>query len=332
MIDFLEDDDFRHWILSDEKDQKEEEWEQILMINEEGIEAHFILRSLKQHFDQFGLTADEIDQRLEIEIAQYRSRKNSGRGRLLSPDAAGKKIYRIGRVAAVLLLLVGVFYFIRWMNRPLEIYQTGFGERLSIELPDQSVIQLNSNSSLTWNRNWEKEGERKIYLKGEAFFDVKNLENMPFHVKTEDISIHVIGTQFNVNSRRETTRVFLETGKVNVEIDRQPEEKYEMIPGEELVYQAEENKVEKTHVDVAEEVSGWKEGLLIFRDTPLMEVLESVSDIYGKEFTTKDSALLHRNITTTIPLTNWDVSLTAIQLAMRLEVEEENDTVRIKER
>ena len=58
-------------------------------------------------------------------------------------------------------------------------------------------------------------------------------------------------------------------------------------------------------------------------------VLESISDIYGKEFVTKDTALLHRNITTTIPLTNWDVSLTAIQLAMRLEVEEMKDTVRI---
>src|SRR5699024_8351868 len=87
LIDFLEDDDFRRWILSGETEQKEE-WERILMVNEEGAEAQLVLRSLKQHFDQYGLTEDEISQRLEIEIEQYRGRKNSVRGGLLSPDSA----------------------------------------------------------------------------------------------------------------------------------------------------------------------------------------------------------------------------------------------------
>lgn len=331
LIDFLEDDDFRRWIFSGERSE-ESDWEGVLMLNEEGKEARLILKSLKQHFDQHGLTAEEVERHLEQEIERYRVRKQSIDQNFTSPVAMRKQLYGIARAAAVLLLLAGVFYFLRWQNRPVEEYHTGFGERLTIELPDQSVIQLNSNSSLTWNRNWKKEGERKVHLNGEAFFDVKNLENMPFHVKTEDISIHVVGTQFNVNSRREKTRVFLEEGKVNVEIDRQPEEKYEMNPGEELVYQAEENKVEKTQVDVAEEVSGWKEGLLIFRDAPLQEVLKSISDIYGKEFIAQDSSLLSRNITTTIPLTNWEVSLTAVRLAMRLEAEEAGNTIRIKEK
>ena len=126
--------------------------------------------------------------------------------------------------------------------------------------------------------------------------------------------------------------VYLEEGKVDVAVINQPEKKYAMEPGEEFVYEATVNNIEQKKVEEAEEISSWKEGILVFRDEPLMDVLESVSDIYGKEFATKDSALLHRHITTTIPLTNWEVSLTAIQLAMRLEVQEENDTVRIQER
>src|SRR5690625_2787159 len=212
------------------------------------------------------------------------------------------------------------------------MYETGYGERLSIVLPDHSEIQLNSNSMINWNRYCKKSGERSVHVDGEAFFDVENVVDLAFYVKTEDVSIHVIGTQFNVNNRRATTRVFLESGRVNVEIERQPDELIEMVPGEELVYEALQNKIEKSQVNVAEEISGWKEGLLIFRDASMREVLKSISDIYGKEFVMQDSSLLYRNITTTIPLTNGAESLTAVRVAMRLEAEEAGDTIRIKEK
>src|SRR5690625_6723280 len=93
-----------------------------------------------------------------------------------------KNVYWIGRAAAVLLLVIGIFYFLQWTNRPLEIYETGYGERLSIVLPDHSEIQLNSNSSLTWNRNWKKSGERTVHLEGEAFLDRKSTRLNSSHV------------------------------------------------------------------------------------------------------------------------------------------------------
>src|SRR5690606_5892564 len=108
------------------------------------------------------------------------------------------------RTAAVFVLLVGLLFLVRWMNRPLDIYTTGYGERLTIQLPDESVIQLNSNSRLTWNRAWEKGGERVIDLAGEAFFDVKHLNGLPFLVQTDDIFVNVTGIQFNVNRDRKS--------------------------------------------------------------------------------------------------------------------------------
>lgn len=332
LIDFLENKAFREKILDAENDTDETAWEELFRINTKAKEARLILRALKEHFEQYELSDSEIERRLAREIDKYREKAWTSEMAVILEARKKRRKAWIGGVAAAIMLLIGAMYLYQWMNRPFDEYRTGFGERLSIELPDQSVIQLNSNSVLTWNRDWKRNGERKIYLEGEAFFDVKNLENMPFSVKTDDISIYVVGTQFNVNSRRETTKVFLEAGKVNVKIDRQPEEKYEMNPGEELVYQSVGNMVEKTQVDIAEEVSGWKEGLLIFRDAPLQEVLKSISDIYGKEFVMQDSSLLSRNITTTIPLTNWEMSLTAVKLAMGLEAVETGDTIRIKEK
>lgn len=331
LIDFLEDEKFRHWVLSGDSASGKEEWDQVLETYEAAVEAKLILESLDRHYNQYAMTPEEINEKLQLDISQYRDRASRD-GQMSVLINHRKNVYWIGRAAAVLLLVIGIFYFLQWTNRPLEIYETGYGERLSIVLPDHSEIQLNSNSSLTWNRNWKKSGERTVHLEGEAFFDVENIDDLPFYVKTEDVSIHVIGTQFNVNNRRATTRVFLESGRVNVEIERQPDELIEMVPGEELVYEALQNKIEKSQVNVAEEISGWKEGLLIFRDASMREVLKSISDIYGKEFVMQDSSLLSRNITTTIPLTNWEVSLTAVRLAMRLEAEEAGDTIRIKEK
>src|SRR5690606_13862251 len=274
------------------------------------------------HFDQNQLSHEEIENQLKQEIDKYRFSAQNVKRRYY-------KITGLSRAAAAVVLLIGLFFLVRWMNRPFDVYTTGFGEQMTIQLPDESIIQLNSNSTLTWGREWENEGERIVNLEGEAFFQVEHLDGLPFVVNTDDISVHVTGTQFNVNSRRQKTMVYLDEGKVNVAVKERPDEKYAMEPGEELVYQASADQLEQKKVEAPEEISGWKEGVLVFREEPLMDVLESVSDIYGKEFVTKDSALLHRNITTTIPLTNWEVSLTAIQLAMRLEVEVQNDTIHI---
>lgn len=326
VIDFLEDSAFRSWVLNsgDMQGQDEQLWEEQLRNNSQARKARYILEALKMHFDKVQMSNEEIEVRLEQEIDKYRH----------SSEGKGWHLFRTGwwKAAAAIALLVGLFFLIQWMSRPFDVYTTGFGEQLTIELPDQSTIQLNSNSRLIWDRQWEKSGNRNVQLEGEAFFDIENRDGIPFNVSTGDITVHVTGTQFNVNSRRNRSTVYLDEGKVNVEIRNRPNERYEMEPGEELVYQALEDKVEQKRIEAPEEISGWKEGMLVFRDEPLMKVLESISDIYGKEFILKDTALISRNITTTIPLTNWDVSLAAIQLAMRLDVEIQNDTVRIKER
>lgn len=332
LIDFLENKAFREKILDAENDTDETAWEELFRINTKAKEARLILRALKEHFEQYELSDSEIERRLAREIDKYREKARTSEMAVILEARKKRRKAWIGGVAAAIMLLIGAMYLYQWMNRPFDEYRTGFGEQLSIELPDSSFIQLNSNSVLTWNRDWKSAGIRTATLQGEAFFKVKKSSDMSFYVKTGDATIEVTGTQFNVNSRREKTRVFLEEGKVNVGVDSRPEEKYELNPGEEWVYLVMEDRVEKSVVEASEEISGWKEGLLIFQDAPLMEVLESVSDIYGKEFIVGDSILLARNITTTIPLTNWEVSLSAIRLAMRLDVEESGDEVRVKEK
>lgn len=82
-----------------------------------------------------------------------------------------------------------------------------------LELPDGSVVYLNQNSSVRYKRSFES---RSIELDGEALFDVKQGEAMPFTVVTKMGVIKVMGTLFNVNSRSDEIRVEVERGEVEL--------------------------------------------------------------------------------------------------------------------
>lgn len=97
-------------------------------------------------------------------------------------------------------------------------YATAQGQQQKISLPDGSKAYLNENSSLTFAENWEKGNKRKVTLKGEAYFRVKEKQyqgnKVKFIVATRDMQVEVVGTKFTVRELTQNTRVFLQSGKI----------------------------------------------------------------------------------------------------------------------
>jgi transmembrane sensor len=96
----------------------------------------------------------------------------------------------------------------------IDSYQTAKGERLTINLPDNSKIILNSGSCLKYNRTFFK-STRQVQLEGEAYFKVQKGDS-PFIVQTAIASVQVLGTQFNVNNRYNRLQVAVNEGVVAV--------------------------------------------------------------------------------------------------------------------
>ncbi|MDX6746787.1 FecR family protein [Polaribacter sp. PL03] len=123
------------------------------------------------------------------------------------------KVFRLKNtmsIAATLLLLVSTFYF---LNFNTEV-NTGFGERRTIVLPDNSTVILNAKSSLSYNKkNWKQ--DRTLELEGEAYFKVA--KGSKFQVKTTEGTISVLGTQFTVFEEEGFLTVTCFEGKVKVE-------------------------------------------------------------------------------------------------------------------
>lgn len=75
-----------------------------------------------------------------------------------------------------------------------------YGKTFKVTLADGTVVYLNAGSSLRYPQQFSTDGARKVFLKGEAYFNVKKDPNRPFIVDADDVSVEVLGTQFNVNT------------------------------------------------------------------------------------------------------------------------------------
>lgn len=87
-------------------------------------------------------------------------------------------------------------------------------------LPDGSVVTLNKHSQVSYPEEF-KGDKRVLQLSGEAFFKVQPNKKKPFEVHTNNVTITVVGTSFNVRSRGDTTEIIVEAGIVEVATDKQ---------------------------------------------------------------------------------------------------------------
>ena len=126
-------------------------------------------------------------------------------------DTKGVKLkpYVLISIAASLTLIVIVAYILFAMPESVKAPK---GEHISHVLPDGSQVWLNADSKISY-RNFDQQGERKVALKGEAYFDVR--EGGRFQVTGEYGTVLVLGTSFNV-SQREGLHVSCFKGSVEV--------------------------------------------------------------------------------------------------------------------
>lgn len=172
-------------------------------------------------------------------------------------------------------LVLGYLYFLN-ESEPEELYAevtASSGSVIRYELPDHSVVWLNAGSTLRHPTVFQNDN-RKVDLKGEAYFEVEADRKRPFYVNTPSgLSVYVYGTKFNVSAYDDdnTVEAVLEKGKVNVIM---PDKKsmIELKVGEQLIYDKEHKKVFKNSVDVYEKIA-WKDGKLIFRNASLKDIL-----------------------------------------------------------
>lgn len=166
-------------------------------------------------------------------------------------------------------------------------YQTTYGEVKRITLSDGTTVTLNAQSELKIEKGFDVKN-RTVYLDGEAFFEVKHMEEMPFLVITKELTLEDLGTSFNVsafdNDIKQTVSV--KSGKVAVEIPLKAGAKSViLLPGEEVSYNKTDQHIEITRADL-KDVSTWQRRIIYFKNANMNEVLRELERFYGVTFDT----------------------------------------------
>lgn len=235
-----------------------------------------LLVSAEGFYEKFESYQDIWESAAETEVLAGRSeeeRWESLTTRLDSQKEQDKKpLYALWwRYAAVLafLMVASAAVFLYRPDPEWETISAGAGEIKEAMLPAQSVVTLNGGSSVKFDRSdWDQ--ERKVYLQGEAFFEVIKT-GAPFIVYAGDAKVEVLGTSFNIKTARDKVRIACTEGKVSVNTANG--EGAGKILTEGRAVELLNSGLGEVYVVDVDRVAVWRAGELIFEDTPLAEVL-----------------------------------------------------------
>ena len=193
------------------------------------------------------------------------------------------------RIAAILFLplLIASVIYNNWYptNKQTKTswaeIQCPLGVRTKFHLPDGSTGYLNSGSVMKYPVSFEN--NRNVVLSGEGYFDVKHNEDSPFHVKTGNLDIKVLGTSFNVVAYddEKSEEIILQSGQVEI-FDQNGNKMASLIPDERLIFERENSKFNLGKV-VSEQYTAWKEGKLMFRNERIEDVAVRIGRWYNAE-------------------------------------------------
>lgn len=174
------------------------------------------------------------------------------------------------------------------------------GIPLLVLLPDKSTVILEPNSYLVYNEG-DFGRQRRLYLSGEAFFEVERQEpHVPFVVNTDHITTQVLGTSFRVMASGEQSayRVTVSTGLVEV---KSKETVLHVAANEEAVFEVAKSQLSQEtmleHAPLSQEAV---EEIFDFQAAPLDSVVTTLAAKYKVSISISNPDLAKRTITASL--------------------------------
>lgn len=200
--------------------------------------------------------------------------------------ASYRKIITRWQIAAVFFFLVGCAGVIAYLtdsisSRSFTTVSTNKGQNSKVTLPDGSVVWVSSGTTLSYNTNFG-EKERSIKLSGQAFFEIAKNKKKPLIVACNELKIKVLGTKFDVSAYPDdhSINVVLESGSVELSLANNKSFKQMLSPGEMARFDIMRKELVVSR-DVNYKFTSWKDGVLIFRNDSMDEVLKKLGRWYN---------------------------------------------------
>lgn len=262
-------------------------------------ELRQLIKKVYNELKNNGSAATHVDEngRLVLSEPEWLSQKD--------PEPAPKRAIIPARymVAALILLVAGAVLIINRADRSekntavaLTKKATNRSESKFILLEDSTQVWLNAASSLDFPDQFDRK-KREVYLSGEAFFDVKHAETIPFIIHTGAVSTTVLGTAFNIKAYPGQKSIIISVSRGKVKVKRHDGWETILTKGQQI--RLNENGEEAIEKNIAtESIAGWQQGNIAYDDEPLGDIISDMERMYNVTIHMNDKGLGYQHIST----------------------------------
>lgn len=217
---------------------------------------------------------------------KFKSRILNEKDRKIKNLNFAQKFYKYVAILLLLITIGSVYFPGTFRSGAKDFRNTLMAENGQISkavLPDNTVVWLNSGSSLTYSNQFGIKN-RDVELTGQAYFDVTKNEDIPFIVSCDAVNVKVLGTRFTAEAYPDSPEisVVLEEGAVELTPVNSHEAFAYLKPNEMMVYTKQDNKFKIGEVVVAKYTS-WREGIIHIYDQPLKDVVAKLQKRYNQQ-------------------------------------------------
>lgn len=158
------------------------------------------------------------------------------------------------------------------------------GSEFMVMLEDSTKVWLNAESQLIYPESFD-EKERRVKIKGEAYFQVAKDTTRPFYVESSGITIRVYGTEFNINAYSEEKEVYTTLVSGSISLQQANESKSELVltPGHQAIYNK-DNKITSVKSVNTEAITSWHNGRFVFEEQTLEQIMKTLARWYNFEY------------------------------------------------
>jgi len=246
----------------------------------------------------------------------------------IKPNRLNKVIAHGLRIAAVLLIAFGVYWFSEntiFKQKYQYVENESIDNVKTITLEDGTTVSLNYKASLYYPKRFSR-NERKIKLEGNAFFNVTPNKTKPFRVETSISMVQVLGTSFDVDAANHKTMVTVTSGKVQVSNKTDQNTFVDLLPNEQAIQTA--NKLYKNKVS-AHNFIGWKTGKYLFKNESLVNVITLLEKRFHFSYDFTKDELKTRELTAEFNGENLNDIIEIIQLSCQVRINHESNKLTI---
>jgi ferric-dicitrate binding protein FerR (iron transport regulator) len=253
---------------------------------------------------------------------------NSSQGKVIPlHDNKPQAYYQLMRIAAGVVLLLGVGYFVYQLVLPPAQTLALVSDSVTVAdtLPDGSTAFLNKKSELTYRYN-PREKIRTVVLKGEAYFSVKHEEEKPFVIEADEVLVRDIGTEFNLKAYpdKDTIEIIVTSGEV--QFYTLLDSGLNLQAGEKAIY-SKRNKqfyrIEKPDTNAL----AYKTKVFSFNNTDLRSVVNLLNDVYNSKIRLANEKLYYCRLTANFKEDNASIIAEVIAETMGLTLTRKDDEI-----